>query len=113
MKEVLFLRVEFTPEEIKNFSSDLARKTAELSQAEEDKKAAVAQFADQLASAKATVSRLARNINSGYEMRNVDCEVTLHSPKKGLARIIRLDTGEEVNVRPMTADELQEKLPLK
>ena len=112
MKETHFLRCDFTPEELREFSKDLARKTAELSQAEEDKKAAVSQFADVIAATRAATSRLARNINSGYEMRSVECEVLLDTPVRATARLVRLDTGETVKERAMTGNEMQATLPL-
>lgn len=112
MKESHFLRCDFSAEELREFSRELARKTAELSQAEEDKKAAVSQFADRIAANRADTSRLARNINSGYEMRSVDCEVQLNIPLDRIARIVRLDTGEVVKERAMTGTEMQGSLEL-
>ena len=112
MKESYFLRVDFTVEELREFSKELARKTAELSQGEEDKKAAVSQFADRIAANRADTSRLARNINSGYEMRMVECDVLLNQPVTGTAQIVRLDTGEVVKERAMTGNEMQADLPL-
>lgn len=111
-KEILFLRCNFTPEEISDFSKELARKVSEVAQAEENKKAAVAQFSEQIAGAKAKCSQLARNIDSGYEMRNVDCRVDLDTPVVGTASIVRTDTNETVKTRAMNADELQQSLPL-
>lgn len=112
MKESHFLRCDFSAEELREFSRELARKTAELSQAEEDKKAAVSQFADRIAANRADTSRLARNINSGYEMRMTVCEVLLNTPVTGTARIVRSDTGEVVKERAMTGTEMQGSLEL-
>ena len=111
-KEVHLLRCDFSEDELKQFSKDLARSTAQLAQAEEEKKSAMAQFAERLTGAKALASSLARRINEGYEMRMVDCEVRLDSPTNGTATVVRKDTGEIVKERPMTAGELQGELAL-
>ena len=111
-KEQLILRCDFTEEELKGFSKELARSTAQLAQAEEEKKAAMAQFAERMTGQKALLSGLARKINEGYEMRMVECGIKLDSPIAGTTRVIRLDTGEVVKERAMHADELQRSLEL-
>jgi hypothetical protein len=109
-KETHHLRCEFSEEELKDFSKVLARETQSLATAEEEKKVATAQFAERIARHKASTSQMSRNINNGYEMRMVQCEVLLDKPIRGTARIVRLDTGEVVKERVMTPEEMQMEL---
>lgn len=106
-----FLKYIFSDIEMKEFATDLARKTSEMSETEEAKKAAVAQFGDRIASLRADTSSLARKFNSGYEYRNIECKVLYHDPSPAQKTIVRLDTGEIVKVSAMTYGELQEILP--
>lgn len=109
-KEKLMLKVIFGEDELKEFSGQLARATEELCAAEEEKKAITAQFKERTESAKMTALALSRKINSGYDMRYVDCELKMDDPRVGEVTIIRLDTGEIVRTRPMTDEECQFKL---
>lgn len=111
-KEQHFLRVDFTEPELKEFSKTLARETQNLAQAEEEKKLAVAQFAERIARCKSVQSVMSRNISNGYEMRMIECEVHLDLPRKGVATVFRTDTGEMVKERPMEPSELQRELPV-
>lgn len=110
MKTTEFLKYEFDEEELRIFSRDLARESTKLTEAEEEKKAVVAQFAERCAVSKSTISRLARYINNGYEYRNIDCEVHMHTPSDGIKTIARIDNGQIVKQIAMTAGELQENL---
>lgn len=51
-------------------------------------------------------------IRSGYEVRDVPCEVTYDEPKKGQRTIRRMDTKETHEVQAMSGDELQRTLAL-
>jgi hypothetical protein len=106
-----FLKYVFSGEEMHDFATELARKTSEMSETEEAKKAAVTQFGDRIASLRADTSSLARKFNSGYEYRNIECKVLYHEPSPAQKTIMRLDTGEVVKVQAMTFNELQEILP--
>ncbi|HEV7523029.1 MAG TPA: hypothetical protein VGP89_18145 [Candidatus Angelobacter sp.] len=108
-----FLKYVFSEPEMKEFATDLARKTSEMSEAEESKKAVVAQFGERIASLRAETSSLARRFNSGYEYRNIECRVLYHDPSPAQKTIVRLDTGEIVKVAAMSHGELQEILPFK
>ena len=108
-----YLKYTFSESELREHAKDLARENTVASEAEEQKKAVVAQFTEKVASAKTKISMLSRYINNGYDHRSVECETTLDMPEKGIARVVRLDTGEVVRERAMTPSELQIKLPLK
>jgi hypothetical protein len=55
-------------------------------------------------------SKLCAIISTGYEEREVDCEVR-RDFKHGKVTTIRTDTGEVVDERTMTAEERQEMMP--
>jgi len=52
---------------------------------------------------------LARKIQNGYEFRDVDCEIQFLENEKAV-QIVRLDTGQVIEKRAMTPDELQKHL---
>lgn len=108
--EAHHLRCEFTEGELREFSKTMARETQDLAMAEINKKVANAQFAEEIARHQSIVSKMARNINTGYEMRLVQCEVLLDTPERGSARIVRSDTGEVIKERAMTEGEIKEAL---
>ena len=106
------LKYVFTEQELKDFARDLARESTAASEAEEQKKAVTAQFAEKIAASKSRISVLARHINSGYEYRNIECRIAFHTPKEGRKTVYRLDAAGDGFVREaeMTPDEKQEKL---
>ena len=108
-KEQIMLKVIYTEDELKEFAGRLARATTELGEAEEQKKAIMAQFKERIESARLDTLALSRNITTGYAMKYVDCVLHMDSPKVGDVTIIRTDTGEIVRVRPMTEEECQFK----
>lgn len=105
-----FLRYEFSEEEIRERSKKLALSVQSQTQAQEEQKAAVSQFKERIESCVSQIGRLSREINSGWEMRTIECAVQFHSPNVGMKTIVRLDTGEIVNVTSMHPSELQENL---
>lgn len=111
-KTEMQLRVEYTRDEIVGLARKLAESTAELSRAEEDKKAVTAQLKAICDSISASISELTGKINSGFEYRVTPCEVRYDDPKPNLKSTVRLDTGDVVNVEPMTLSERQAELPL-
>ena len=60
--------------------------------------------------AECALSRYAAAVRRKYEYRRVACEVA-HNYVTEMVTAMRLDTGEEIESRPMTDDELQQ-LPL-
>lgn len=105
-----YLRYEFTEDELKWKSKDLARSVQLQTAAQEEQKAAQAQFKERIESCVASIGRLSRDINGGWEMRNIDCLVQFHTPSIATKRIIRQDTGELVRECAMEKHELQENL---
>ena len=56
-----------------------------------------------------SVHRLSREVANGEAVRSVDCELRLNYTTLA-ASLVRTDTGEIVETRPMTEDEKQEDL---
>lgn len=102
------LKCDFTENELREFSRTMAREAQDLATAEDQKKVAVAQFAESIARHKSVLGQMARNINNGYEMRLTQCLVQFDTPALGWARIIRKDTGEVVKERKMDDIEIRE-----
>jgi hypothetical protein len=105
-----YLRYEFSEEELRGKSKQLALSIQLKTQAQEEQKAAASQFKERIESADAQIGKLSRDINSGWEMRNVDCQVQFHTPTVGAKTVVRLDTGEIVKESAMLQSELQENL---
>lgn len=105
-----FLRYNFSEDELRQKSKDLALSVTRQARTQEEQKAAQAQFKQRIETEQAEIGRLSNNINMGWEMRNIDCIVEYHKPAQGTKRIVRLDTGEVVRESAMSAHELQEEL---
>lgn len=105
-----FLRYEFTEDEIKEKGAALARSVQQQQLAQEEQKAAAAQFKERIERYNSEIGRYSREVSNGYEMRNIKCRVTFHTPTEGTKRIVRLDTGELVREMAMDGRELQDEL---
>jgi hypothetical protein len=105
-----YLRYEFSREELQDRAKSLAMNVQRQTQTQEEQKAAQAQFKERLERLTSEVGKLSRDINNGWEMRNILCRVLYHSPTQGTKRIVREDTGELVREQPMTRSEMQEQL---
>lgn len=106
------LRYRFSDSEI----VEMARKQAELGEMvaslDEQKRSVAAKFKAEIEKHECDRSDLGRKITNGYESRDIECDVFVNDPAVGLATVIRTDTGEQVEVRPMTEHEKQMEMPL-
>jgi len=107
IKRKEYLQYKFSDEEISEMSKDLAYKSKELEQLESAKKSLTAEFNSKIQSAKTEISRLANNINNGFDFREIECEVIYDEPTEGLKTIKRLDTNQVISIEKMTPDEMQ------
>lgn len=105
--EVHVLKCIFTEDELRDFSRTMAREAQDLATAEDQKKVAVAQFAESIARHRSILGQMARNINNGYEMRLTECLIEFDKPERSVATIVRKDTGEFVKTRKMDDSEIQ------
>lgn len=104
------LKVEFTPEEIKEFGSSLATCVLKMDELKDKKKAKAKEFKDVIDEKEAEIESLSNKINNGYEYTNIDCEVFLNVPNSGRKQIVRMDTKEVVEELDMTQEELQVRM---
>ncbi len=105
-----YLRYDFSKPELEEISKKLAQSISRQARANEEQKAAQAQFKQRIEAETATIQSLSSNIHMGWEMRTIDCVVEFHTPVVGTKRMTRLDTGEIVREWAMRNDELQEHL---
>lgn len=106
------LRCNLSDEEKINAGKELAEATNELSSIEEDKTQVMADFKAQVTAQEAKVSMLSNKLRSGYELRNVQCEVIFGVPESHQKQTVRLDTNEIVSTETMSEEEKQGNLPL-
>lgn len=107
-----YLKCDFTDSEIAEAAKELARANSRKASIEQQKKDVDAQLKSEIVAQETIIGRLAAQINTGSEYRNVECRVELDTPEAGKKRTIRLDTGEEVSVKPMTDTDRQMVLDL-
>lgn len=96
MKENVFknLRYLFTDEEKLGLSLELAKVNQEMESIEEEKKEAMADYRNRLLTKQGRCSVLAQKVTTGFEFRNIECEVEYHVPKRNQKTFVRKDTGE-------------------
>lgn len=94
------LKYEFSEEELLKLGNELSTKNQELRNIEDQKKSVVSEFGSRMTIAKEQISSLSDKVASGYEMRDIYCEVALHTPERNKKTFTRTDNGEEW-VEPM------------
>ncbi len=109
---VVLLKCDLTDAEIADTARDLARANSQKKSIEDQKKEVDAQLKADIAAQDSIIGRLSALINTGHEYRNIECRIELDTPESGKKTIIRLDTGEIVNVKPMTDEDRQMALDL-
>lgn len=91
--EKRWLRYDFSAVEIHDLSLEMANKTQEISQVQAEKKSVTSSFKSRLDILGTSVTSLADKVSSGYEMREVQCDIAYHKPKQGMKTLTRKDTG--------------------
>lgn len=108
------LPVKLAPDEVAQRAEELARELHDQAVAEEAAASTKKKLAKDLEKRRERVARLGRIVHTRREDRQIDCHEE-HSALDGTARTVRDDTGEVVDTRPLTAEELrdarQEALP--
>jgi len=100
------LKVVLTKPEKVDLSEEMAKASVAIEDLEAQKKAAAAHYDGEIKSAKAIVSVNARKIRDGFQMQPVKIE-TVHDWTDKSVTTTRLDTGEIIRSREMTANERQ------
>ena len=108
-KENINLQYRFSPEELQTLGKDLAEAQIQSQQLEADRKRVADEWKARISAKEAEIASLSNKVSSGYEYRDIPCEITIGEPVgKKTAR--RLDTGEVVWVRDPTEGERQRTL---
>ena len=102
--EKRWLRYDFSAPEIHDLSMDLANKTQQFQTVSDEKKSVSSQFKSRLDSIQSDLNSLSNKVASGYEIREVECEIKYHKPEQGKKTIIRKDNNQKI-VEKMTSEE--------
>lgn len=105
------LRYQFKDHEIISQSKEMAEYNNELARVEQERKRANSQFKAEKDRITAAIGLLSDNISTGYEMRSIEVDVFLNTPKDGEKTLVRSDNGTIVEVLPMSSEENQMDLP--
>jgi hypothetical protein len=98
----------FTDTEKRELGEALARENQTIYDLREQKKTITSEFNARIESAEKRASDLTTKINTGYELREVECLVLMETPRPGMKRLIRIDTNEMIRDEAMTAAEMQQ-----
>lgn len=104
-----WLPVKLTEHEVLERSRSLAQRHNEKRDLEAERARIVRDYGERLKNLAGEISRLSDIVASGQEHRNVECEEQRQDSRKQF-RVVRLDTDEIVELRPMLESELQEDL---
>ena len=102
-------RYEFSVEEKRDIASELANGIADLQRMEDNKKSIMSQIKSEMDSKQSKINLSAEHLRSGFEMRDIECEV-VYAYVDDVVRWIRTDNGEVAHERKMRPDERQMKL---
>ncbi len=104
------LSVPLSAKEKENAIKNLVAKMDLVEALEEEKKAMVDGFKAKITQAKADIMNARQLVRNGAEIRDVNCQ-EIRDYKAGQFRIIRMDTEEVVDERPLTKEERQTHIP--
>lgn len=104
------LPVKLTNDEVRMKGKRMAVLQGEIQQLGEEKKEIVSDFTSKINGRTTEILKLTREINEGAEYRQVEI-VERKDWIEREVQVIRQDTGEVVDARPMTPAELQRPIP--
>jgi hypothetical protein len=102
--EKRYLRYDFSAVEVHELSVDMANKTQQIANTEQEKKSATSQFTSKLNTLKQDVGSLANKVASGYEIREVMCDIEYHKPTQGYKTLTRKDNGQKIEEKMTNED---------
>jgi len=105
------LKVQLTTDELLRKGSEIAEIQRKKELLEDEKKSTAASYKTQIDELEGKQSEIATVLRDRGEFRKIVCR-ELKDFDKGVIRVIRSDTDEEIEVHPMTAADRQAKLPL-
>lgn len=106
------LKHTFTQEEVISKAMESAQEIQALESSRETLKEVSAQFKADIAKHEKRILELSRQINQGYDYRDMECEWHIDVPEPGMKSLFRLDSRELVRVDSMLPSEKQQELPL-
>jgi|HubBroStandDraft_3_1064219.scaffolds.fasta_scaffold256151_1 hypothetical protein len=104
------VRVDLTTQELATLSNQLAQAVGRLNEAEADKAEEISQYNANIKAHRASIDKIAQQVNLGYEMREVKCPIEYNVPKVGQKTIAHPETGKPLAVEAMDESERQENL---
>ena len=110
-KTTRVLKYVFTSTERLDMGDHLANGFRNLQSTQDELSAVQAQYKSAMKRIQGEITGIVHKVNSGWEMRTTECKEVLNY-RTGNAEIFRLDTGELIEERPLTATERQYKLHL-
>lgn len=110
--ESVSVRHTFDQRDLAEMARDQARVHGRIETLSLEYKGVAGDFKARIAGAAAEMSGLTARINSGFEMRSVDCLV-LDEREEGYRFVVRLDTGHIVRRRKLAQEERQLTLTTK
>lgn len=90
-------------------AADLAAAIMEIDSLVLEKKAIASEFKGRIEEAQGRQNRLTGIVSKRSEIRDVGCEQRIN-PEAKIVEIIRMDTGEIVDTRSLTAKDIQDEL---
>lgn len=103
------LQCNLTQDELLSKGAELSQTMVDIAQLNERKAVQAREMSEEIKKKTGVANNLVRIVNSGMEMRMVECEKMMNYAE-GHVLVRRLDNGEVLEERPMTEDERQ--LPL-
>jgi len=98
-------------DEVLKYGRDLARAHAELDRINNELDSIKADYKGKISEQDSLIGKLSVRVHSGVETREVECE-ELRNWTKARLSVIRKDTGEVIEDRPMREDEKQMEVSL-
>lgn len=103
------LPVRLTDTELLIKAKELSAKVAELDAVEATKKSVAAECKVKYDTLNSDIHHLAKILRTGREDREIEVQEIRNDPARTI-EVVRIDTGEVVESRPMTINELQKPL---
>jgi hypothetical protein len=105
-KVMRILKVLFTVKQRLEMGEQMANAIRNTKQAQDEAKSVKAQYDGKIKQFDAEISNISERLNSGWEMKPVDCEET-RDYRTGSAIVRRVDTQEIIEERALTWEERQ------
>lgn len=112
-KEIIkeYLKCMLTEAQLKEQAEKMADNLSQIAQYEADLKSIKRQIEADIAKCQSELTSAHEKYRSGFQMANIDCEVRKNF-QTNTVTVIRLDTGEMIRERALTAEERQLMLEL-